>query len=63
MGIGMSNIINYEIVKGSANGEIFIDFIKALILKLDKNKKYYLLLDHTSYCASIHRTKRFKKIN
>ena len=54
---GYKNIINYKIVKNSADKMIFLKFIKQLIRKLDKNKKYYIIMDN----CRIHHSKIFKE--
>lgn len=54
-GISNNEIIHYEIIKNSANGEIFLNFIKNLIIK-DNNTRKYILLDN----ARIHHYKKMK---
>jgi putative transposase len=49
-------IIHYTVVKGSINGEIFLNFIKTLETKLGNTKKY-LLMDN----ARIHHYSKLKE--
>ena len=58
LGITNKKIIHTVIIKGSSKKDNFVEFIKGLIKKLDKNKTYYLLLDN----ASIHRSNVFKQL-
>ena len=51
--IDYNKILHIKIILGSANGEIFLDFIKSLINAKIKNKKTYILLDN----ARIHHYK------
>ena len=51
--IDYNKVLHIKIILGSANGEIFIDFIKNLIQYKIKNKKTYILLDN----AKIHHYK------
>jgi hypothetical protein len=52
-----NKIIYYEIIKGSVNGETFLNFMKTLIDKLQNDNKYHIILDN----ARIHHYKEFKK--
>lgn len=54
--INNKKVVNYKIVKGSANGEIFLKFLKSTIRKLDNDKKY-LLMDN----ARIHHYTKLKE--
>ena len=53
MAITKNKIINFEIKKGSFNGENFMDFVTDMIPK--KYKKYHMLMDN----ARIHHYKKF----
>ena len=48
-----------KMIKNAANGEIFMEFIKELINKLDTTQNYYFLLDN----ARIHHYKKLTIIN
>ncbi|AYV77371.1 MAG: HTH and integrase core domain protein [Dasosvirus sp.] len=53
--VTMEKVINMKIVKGSINSEIFIEFIKDTVAKIEGNK--ILLMDN----ARIHHSKKFKE--
>jgi transposase len=55
--VGIDKVIHYRIIKNSANGEIFLKFIKDLIKILSMDEQYYILLDN----ARIHHYKKFKR--
>ena len=55
--IDMNKVIHIKIINGSANGTIFMDFMKELISKLNLTNKYCILLDN----ARIHHSKVFKQ--
>ena len=55
--IDMNKIVHFKIINNSANGTIFMDFIKEILNKLPKTQNYYLLLDN----ARIHHSKIFKE--
>lgn len=54
--IEYGKVIHSKIIKGSANGEIFLSFMKGLIRKISPNKKYGIILDN----ARIHHYGKFK---
>jgi transposase len=56
LAINCKKIIHKKIIKGSANGEIFLKFIKDLVKKLQNKNKKYILLDN----AKIHHYKKIK---
>ena len=56
LAISCKKIIHQKLIKGSVNGEIFLEFIKGLVEKLKPNENNYILLDN----ARIH---HYKKIN
>lgn len=51
--INNKNIICNKMINGSANAIIFLEFIKSIIEKLDRNNIYYLLLDNARIHHSI----------
>lgn len=53
--ISKAKIIHYKIIKGSANAQLFKQFVEELVIKGVKNK--YLLMDN----AKIHHSKILKK--
>ena len=55
--IDMNKIIHCKIINNSANGTIFIDFIKEMLNKIPKTHKKHILLDN----ARIHHSKMFKE--
>lgn len=55
--IDMNKVIHFKIINGSANGMIFMEFIKELISRINLTNKYCILLDN----ARIHHSKIFKK--
>lgn len=55
--IDMNKIIHFKIINNSADGIIFMEFIKELISKLNSTNKHCILLDN----ARIHHSKIFKK--
>lgn len=55
--ITKNGVIHTKIIKNSANGEVFLEFIKDLIYKLKINKQKYLLMDN----ARIHHYKKLKE--
>lgn len=57
LAVSCKKIIHKQIIMGSATGEIFFDFIKKLIKKLDDKKNNYVLLDN----ARIHHYKKIKE--
>ena len=57
LAINCNKIIHKQIVKGSANGEIFLKFIKDLINKMHKGDNKYILLDN----AKIHHYGKIKE--
>lgn len=54
--VDMDKVVHIKVINNSANGIIFMDFIKEIISKLDINKSHYILLDN----ARIHHSKMFK---
>ena len=54
--INCNKIIHKKIIKGSVNGETFLEFIKDLVKKLQTNNNSYILLDN----ARIHHYKKLK---
>ena len=57
LAISCKKIIHKKIIKGSANGEIFLEFIKELVKKLRTKHNNYILLDN----ARIHHYKKVKE--
>ena len=57
LAISCKKIIHKQIIKGSANGDTFLKFIKDLIKKLSVKKKSYVLLAN----ARIHHNKKIKE--
>ena len=57
LAINCKKIIHKKIIKGSANGEIFLKFIKDLVKKLHTQTNNYILLDN----ARIHHFKKIKE--
>lgn len=57
LAINCNKIIHKRIIKGSSNGEIFLEFIKDLVKKLQTRNNNYILLDN----ARIHHYKKVKE--
>ena len=55
--VSNKKIIHYEIIKKSVNGESFLNFIKAVVNKLDIYNTYHIILDN----ARIHYYGKFLK--
>lgn len=55
--VNCNQVIHTKIINNSANANIFTDFFKELVMKLQLNKKFYVILDN----ARIHHSKIFKK--
>jgi len=55
--VGFNKVIHNEIIKGSCNGDIFLDFIKGVIKKLPKTTNWGFILDN----ARIHHYKKLKE--
>lgn len=57
LAISNKKILHYKIIKKSANGEIFLEFIKDLIRKLFSDQNYHVIIDN----ARIHHYKKLKE--